>query len=61
MLKLTSSRRYLQFADMSLAVGVISMLLDCILLVLPITAVWRIQLSTARKIGVILVFATGAL
>jgi uncharacterized membrane protein YidH (DUF202 family) len=61
MLQLMLSRRYLQFANMSLAVGIISMLLDWILLVLPITAVWRIQLSTARKIGVVLVFATGAL
>ena len=46
---------------MSLAVGIISMLLDWILLVLPISAVWKIQLSIARKIGVILVFATSAL
>lgn len=46
---------------MSLAVGVISMLLDWVLLILPIIAVWKIQLSTARKTGVILVFATGAL
>lgn len=61
MLELTLSHRYLQFANMSLAVGVISMILDWILLVLPITAVWKIQLSTARKIGVILVFATGGL
>lgn len=60
-LKLTLSRRYLQFANMSLAVGIIIMLLDWILLVLPISAVWKIQLSIARKIGVILVFATSAL
>jgi hypothetical protein len=46
---------------MSLAVGVISMLLDWVLLVLPISAVWKIQLSMARKIGVMIIFATGAL
>jgi uncharacterized membrane protein YidH (DUF202 family) len=61
MLELTLSRRYQRFSNMSLAVGIISMLLDWILLVLPITAVWKLQLSTARKIGVIFVFATGAL
>jgi hypothetical protein len=61
MLELTLSPRYLQFTNMSLAVGIISMLLDWILLVLPISAVWKLQLSVARKIGVILVFATGAL
>ena len=61
MLELTLSRRYLPFANMSLGVGIISMLLDWILLVLPISAVWKIQLSTARRIGMILVFATSAL
>lgn len=60
-LELTLSRRYLQFANTSLAVGVISMLLDWVLLVLPISAVWKIQLSMARKIGVMIIFATGAL
>jgi hypothetical protein len=61
MLELTLSRRYIQFSNMSLAVGVISMILDWVLLILPISAVWKIQLSTARKIGVMLIFATGAL
>ncbi|PVH97348.1 hypothetical protein DM02DRAFT_467817, partial [Periconia macrospinosa] len=60
-LELTMSRRYTRFTKMSLGVGIISMLLDWILLVLPISAVWKIQLSVARKIGVIVVFATGAL
>lgn len=60
-LQVTLSRRCLQFANMSLAVGTISMLPDWILLVLPIVAVWNIQLSKARKVGVMLVFATGAL
>ncbi|KAH7122570.1 hypothetical protein B0J11DRAFT_405812, partial [Dendryphion nanum] len=49
-LELILSRRYLQIANMSLAVGVISMLLDWILLVLSISADW--------KIGVIIIFAT---
>lgn len=61
LLALTLSKRFQRFTNMSLAVGTISMLLDWVLLILPIIAVWKIQVCTARRAGVILVFATGAL
>ena len=34
---------------------------DLVILILPISSVWRLQMSTQRKIGISAVFATGLL
>ncbi|KAK2880119.1 hypothetical protein FQN49_000533 [Arthroderma sp. PD_2] len=57
----TLSWHYLKFAEFSIPTGIIGMLVDLVLLILPMPAVWQLQLSTSKKIGIILVFMTGGL
>jgi hypothetical protein len=54
------SWHYVKFTDFSIPTGVIGMLVDCILLVVPIPAIWQLQLSLRKKICVLLMFMTGA-
>ena len=55
------SWHYLEFAQLSIPTGVIGMLVDWYLLILPIPAVVNLQLSMAKKLGVLIVFMTGGL
>ncbi|CAD6566657.1 MAG: hypothetical protein ASARMPREDX12_008782 [Alectoria sarmentosa] len=53
------SWHHLKFAQFSIPTGVIGMLVDWYLLILPIPAVLTLQMSTAKKLGVLIVFMTG--
>lgn len=55
------SWHYFKFADFSVPTGVIGILVDWYLLVLPIPAVLTLQMSMAKKLGVLVVFMTGGL
>lgn len=55
------SWHYLKFAEFSIPTGVIGMLVDWYLLILPIPAVLGLHMSTAKKLGVLIVFMTGSL
>lgn len=46
-------------SDISLAAGLFNMFSDIYLLVIPIPAVWSLQLERRRKLGVLIIFATG--
>lgn len=41
--------------------GAISIALDCIIVALPASIVWKLQLGLKKKIGVILMLGVGAL
>ena len=45
--------------DVSLAAGIFNMVSDIYLLVIPIPAVWSLKLERKRKLGVLIIFATG--
>lgn len=45
--------------DVSLAAGIFNMISDIYLLLIPIPAVWRLKLEKKRKLGVLIIFATG--
>ena len=47
------------FAQFSVPTGVIGMLVDLYLLILPLPAVLHMQMSTGKKLGVLTVFMTG--
>ena len=55
------SWHYLKFSNFSIPTGVIGMLLDWYLLILPFPAVLTLQMSMAKKVGVLIVFMTGGL
>lgn len=52
---------YLKFAEFSIPIGVIGTVLDCVLLVLPLPAIWQLHLSSKKKLGIALIFMTGGL
>ena len=49
----------LKAADVSLAAGIFNMVSDIYLLVIPIPAVWGLKMERKRKLGVLIIFATG--
>ena len=55
------SWHYLKFANFSIPTGVIGMLVDWYLLILPIPAILTLQMSKAKKLGVLIIFMTGGL
>lgn len=55
------SWHYIKFANFSIPTGVIGMLVDWYLLILPVPAVLALQMSMAKKAGVLIVFMTGGL
>ena len=55
------SWHYFKFAQFSIPTGVIGMLVDWYLLILPIPAVWTLRMSTSKKLGVLIIFMTGGL
>ena len=61
MLEAILSSRYQAFARFSIPIGVIGMIIDLYLIILPIRAVTTLQMRTSKKIGLIIIFLTGAL
>lgn len=55
------SRHRYNFDNLSIPTGVIGMILDWYLLILPVPAVLAIQMSTTKKLGAMIVFMTGGL
>lgn len=55
------SWHYLKFLQFSIPTGVIGMLIDWYLLILPIRAVLMLQMSPEKKFGVLILFMTGGL
>ncbi|MCJ1400967.1 hypothetical protein MMC11_004178 [Xylographa trunciseda] len=55
------SWHYLEFAQFSIPTGVIGMLVDWYLLILPIPAVLTLNVSMAKKFGILIIFMTGGL
>lgn len=53
------SWHYHKFAQFFVPTGVIGMLVDLYLFILPIPAVLDMQMSAAKKLGVLIVFMTG--
>lgn len=46
---------------LSVPLSAVGIVIDIYILVLPIAAVWRLQMAKKRKIGVCLVFGTGSM
>ncbi|KAF1975825.1 hypothetical protein BU23DRAFT_579032 [Bimuria novae-zelandiae CBS 107.79] len=61
LLDMILSWHYLKFAEFSIPLGVIGMLVDWTLLILPMPAVWGLAISRKRRLGVMLIFMTGTL
>jgi hypothetical protein len=55
------SWHYFKFAEFSIPTGVIGILVDWYLFILPIPAVLALHMSTAKKLGVLIIFMTGGL
>lgn len=55
------SWHFLKATHLSIPTGVIGMLIDWYLLILPIRAVLMLQMSPAKKFGVLILFMTGGL
>ncbi|GAW12887.1 hypothetical protein ANO14919_022580 [Xylariales sp. No.14919] len=48
-------------ATASVALGLVSVLADVVILVLPIHVVWQLNLSRHKKVGLVVIFASGIL
>ncbi|KAL6714315.1 hypothetical protein ACLMJK_007738 [Lecanora helva] len=55
------SWHYLEFSKFSIPTGAIGMFVDWYLFILPIPAVLTLQMSTTKKIGILIIFMTGGL
>ena len=55
------SRHFAKFNYFSIPTGVIGLLIDWYLLIVPIPAVLNLKMSTAKKIGVLVIFMTGGM
>lgn len=55
------SQHYFKNTQFAIPLGVIGMLVDWYLFILPIPAVWNLKMSTSRKLAVINIFMTGGL
>ncbi|KAL4816097.1 hypothetical protein BDW67DRAFT_163010 [Aspergillus spinulosporus] len=53
------SPRYTKIDEWMMPIAAGSLVLDVYILLLPIASVWRLQMSTRKKLGVLAVFATG--
>lgn len=56
-----TSWHVLYFAKFTPPLGIVNILFDWYVLILPIPAVLALQLSTAKKVGVLMIFLTGGL
>lgn len=45
----------------ALVTGIVNVISDFLILLLPLVAIWRLRMAPKRKIGVLAVFATGLL
>ena len=61
LLETVCSWHYLKFENFAIPTGVIGMAVDLYLFFLPIPAVWSLHMNLKKKIGILLVFATGGL
>lgn len=61
MLDALLSWHYVAFSRFSVAIGVVGMLVDLYLLILPIKAVMGLNMRASKKIGLGIVFLTGTL
>ena len=57
----TATKMATKQTQMSVPLAAISVFLDFYILILPFVGVWKLQLSTERKLGVALIFMTGAM
>ena len=55
------SRHAFVWAQFAIPIGVVGMLVDWYLLILPIPAIWNLQVSPSKKLGVLIIFMTGGL
>ncbi|KAL8825470.1 MAG: hypothetical protein Q9170_007775, partial [Blastenia crenularia] len=55
------STHYLFFANFSIPVGVVGMLVDWYLFIIPVPAVWGLHMSSTKKLGLLVIFMTGGL
>ena len=55
------SSHYLEFTNLVIPIGVIGMVVDWYLFVIPIPAVLTLKMSTAKKAGLLIIFMTGGL
>lgn len=55
------SRHAFVWAQFAIPTGVVGMLVDWYLLILPIPAIWNLQVSPSKKLGVLIIFMTGGL
>lgn len=55
------SWHYVKFTQLSIPTGVIGMLIDWYLFILPIKAVLMLKMSPVKKLGVLILFMTGGL
>ena len=56
-----TSWHVLYFAKFTPPLGIVNIIFDWYVLILPIPAILALQLSTAKKVGVLLIFLTGGL
>ncbi|KAI9691510.1 MAG: hypothetical protein M1822_007581 [Bathelium mastoideum] len=57
----TATKLATKQTQMSVPLAAISVFLDFYILILPFVGVWKLQLSTERKLGVAIIFMTGAM
>lgn len=55
------SWHYAEVAKFTIPIGVVGVLVDVYLLVLPIRVVLGLQMAVAKKVGIAVMFMTGAL
>ena len=53
--------RCINFDVAALATGSVNVVSDCLILLLPLVAIWRLHMAQRRKVGISAVFATGLL
>lgn len=56
-----TSWHFLKFSQLSIPIGVIGLLIDWYLFILPIRVVLMLQMSPGKKLGVLILFMTGGL
>lgn len=60
-LEASQTTRCMRLENYGLATGVVNILSDFYLLIIPIPAIWSLQMPTRKKVGVCAMFMTGLL
>jgi hypothetical protein len=55
------SWHYLKFTEFAIPTGAIGVAFDWFLLILPMPAVWSLHLTLGKKVGIMVIFATGGM